>query len=135
MFYLETLHRSYKDIGLILNAKKTKWFLITPWNRTYEMELTINGERIDRVEQARYLGIELDTKLWYKNHAAKITTKSKQAIRALCRTLRKWAPKSTFKDSTIPQWNPSCSMALKHGIRPMPTYRTTSSVSKSTLHG
>jgi hypothetical protein len=94
---LETLHRSYKDIGLTLNAKKTKWLLMTPWNRTYEMELTINGERIDRVEQARYLGIELDTKLSYKNHATKVITKSKQAIGALCRTLRKWAPKSTFE--------------------------------------
>uniref|UniRef100_A0A914DJF2 Uncharacterized protein n=1 Tax=Acrobeloides nanus TaxID=290746 RepID=A0A914DJF2_9BILA len=68
-----------------------------PWNRTYEMELTTNGERIDRVEQARYLGIELDMKLSYKNHAAKVTMKSKQAIEALCRTLRKWAPKSTFE--------------------------------------
>src|SRR4051794_17335573 len=69
--------------------------LSTTSNGQYDLE--IGEEKIEQVQQFRYLGIEMDPKLSYNNHTAKVSTKCRQAIGALCRTIRKWAPKAAFE--------------------------------------
>jgi hypothetical protein len=90
---LERLSMKYRELELSLNAKKSKLILLTPSNNHHDMDVSIGGEKIEQVDKIRYLGIDLDPKLSYKNHAAKITTKCRQAIEALCKTIRKWAPR------------------------------------------
>jgi hypothetical protein len=63
--------------------------MINPSNTRYELDVTIGGEKIEQVENFRYLGIDLDAKLSYKNHVTRIATKCKQQIGALCRTICK----------------------------------------------
>uniref|UniRef100_A0A914C308 Endonuclease n=1 Tax=Acrobeloides nanus TaxID=290746 RepID=A0A914C308_9BILA len=58
--------------------------------------LMVMNAKIEQVKQYRYIGIDLDPKLDYKNHVARITTKCKQATGTLNRTVRKWAPKAIF---------------------------------------
>jgi hypothetical protein len=82
---IERLSRKYMDISLSLNAKKCKCLLFTAKETDYDLEISINGEKIEQIKQSRYLGIELDQKLNYKDHITKISTKCRQAIGALCR--------------------------------------------------
>jgi hypothetical protein len=52
--------------------------------------ISLNYKEIEQVEQFRYLGVDLNPKMSYKHHVGRIVTKYKQAIGALCRTIRKW---------------------------------------------
>uniref|UniRef100_A0A914D1Z8 Reverse transcriptase domain-containing protein n=1 Tax=Acrobeloides nanus TaxID=290746 RepID=A0A914D1Z8_9BILA len=90
------LTKKYEEICLSLNSKKSKFMLLNPSHKTFDLAVSIYGEEIERVDQFRYFGIDLDPKLCYRNHVARITMKCKQALGALCRTVRKWAPKHVF---------------------------------------
>jgi ribonucleases P/MRP protein subunit RPP40 len=88
---IESLSEKYRDIELELNFKKCKSMMINPSNKSYKLLISLNDE------QFRYLGVDLDPKMSYKHHVGRIVTKCKQAIGALCRIIRKWAPISIFE--------------------------------------
>uniref|UniRef100_A0A914CP56 Uncharacterized protein n=1 Tax=Acrobeloides nanus TaxID=290746 RepID=A0A914CP56_9BILA len=93
---MDQLAAKYEEMDLSLNSKKSKFMLMTPGHKRPDISVKIGGEVIEQIEQFQYLGVELDPKLSYKNHVARMTTKCKQAIGALCRAIRQWAPRSTF---------------------------------------
>lgn len=94
---LSTLEKTYRTMEMALNAKKTRSMVMSLKQPTTDFELTINGTTIERVNQLKYLGVNLDPKLSYVNHVYAISTKCKQAMGALSRATRKWIPKSTFE--------------------------------------
>ena len=71
--------------------------LLSPGNREVILNLKINGEEIKQVETFRYLDVDLDPKLSFKNQVERITSKYRQAIGALNRSIRKFAPKKVFE--------------------------------------
>uniref|UniRef100_A0A914C9A6 Reverse transcriptase domain-containing protein n=1 Tax=Acrobeloides nanus TaxID=290746 RepID=A0A914C9A6_9BILA len=85
--YMEKISSKYRALSLSLNAMKCKSMLFTAFNHHYDLDLEIGNEKIEHVKQFRYLGIDLDPKLCYKNHVAKV--KCRQSIGALCRTIKK----------------------------------------------
>jgi len=93
---MKNLAEKYDEIELALNAKKTKCMLMSPSNAKVELEVTIGGERIEQVDNFRYLGVDLDPKMSYRNHVKRMVTKTKQMLGALCRTIRKCAPLHVF---------------------------------------
>uniref|UniRef100_A0A914C3N3 Reverse transcriptase domain-containing protein n=1 Tax=Acrobeloides nanus TaxID=290746 RepID=A0A914C3N3_9BILA len=94
---IQTLVNKYKEIALDLNSKKTKWMALSPGKRNHQLNLHIDGEEIERVDTFKYLGVDLDHKMCFKNHVARITTKCRQVIGALNRTVRKFAPRKVFE--------------------------------------
>uniref|UniRef100_A0A914CWK3 Reverse transcriptase domain-containing protein n=1 Tax=Acrobeloides nanus TaxID=290746 RepID=A0A914CWK3_9BILA len=94
---MDALAAKYRQIDLELNAKKTKIMIMSPSKAQPDLSVLLEGKEIEKVDQFRYLGVDLDPKLFYRNHVSRITSKCKQAIGALCRTLRKWAPRKVFE--------------------------------------
>uniref|UniRef100_A0A914D2H6 Reverse transcriptase n=1 Tax=Acrobeloides nanus TaxID=290746 RepID=A0A914D2H6_9BILA len=72
---LETLNQEYCSLSLRLNSSKTKWMMLSPGKQHSDLTIKIAGEEIERVDQIRYLGIELDEYLCYKHHVARTITK------------------------------------------------------------
>jgi hypothetical protein len=94
---LQALDGSYKILGLTLNPKKTKFMLMGLQTPRTNIDLSLNGDKIDRVDKFKYLGVDLDPKLCYVNHVQRIITKCKQAMGTLNRTARKWTSRQVFK--------------------------------------
>jgi len=94
---VEKLARSYEGLKLSLNAKKSVCMIMTPKPSGEELDLKMGGDTIKQVETFKYLGVDLDPKLTYKNHVARIAVKGKQVLGALCRTIRKWADPAVFE--------------------------------------
>ena len=97
--------------------------VFTPSGTPVDMDIRIGDEKIEIVQDFRYLGVQLDSKLSYKNHVEYITTKCRQAIGALCRTVRKWASLSTFKTLYTTTIEPMLTYAIEswypseHGLQ------------------
>uniref|UniRef100_A0A914BXJ0 Reverse transcriptase n=1 Tax=Acrobeloides nanus TaxID=290746 RepID=A0A914BXJ0_9BILA len=96
---IDKLSESYKSLQLRLNANKCKLMVMSlaKAHQKTPLRITLDQEEIENVENIRYLGVDLDPKLSFKNHVQRIATKTKQAIGALSRTVHKWAPIGTFE--------------------------------------
>ena len=76
---------------LLINSKKTQCLLFTPNNKKpqdLKEKLMINGQELQLVEQARYLGVTLDSKLSFKPQVNSLISKLNNATRALMATRR-----------------------------------------------
>ena len=76
---------------LLINSKKTQCLLFTPKNKKpqdLKEKLMINGQELQLVEQARYLGVTLDSKLSFKPQVNSLISKLNNATRALMATRR-----------------------------------------------
>uniref|UniRef100_A0A914E9P3 Uncharacterized protein n=1 Tax=Acrobeloides nanus TaxID=290746 RepID=A0A914E9P3_9BILA len=86
--------QKYKPIFLALNAKKSKWMLLSPGTKIPNITLAIDGAEIEKADT-----VDLDRKIvCFKEHVTRITKKCKKAIGALCGHL---AP--SLKSCTRPQ--------------------------------
>jgi hypothetical protein len=92
------IQQCMQALELQLNVAKCKFmvFSLAPAGPMKGIQLSIGGDDVQQVKSYRYLGVELDEKLSYTNHTEKTITKAKQAIGAMNRTLRKWAPAEVF---------------------------------------
>jgi hypothetical protein len=66
---LENLSKWLKFNKLKLNVSKTKYLIMTGRRSSIEnesMSMTIGGEQIARVASMKYLGVEIDEKLNFK---------------------------------------------------------------------
>ena len=76
---------------LLINSKKTQCLLFTPKNKkTQDLKekLMLNGQELQLVEKARYLGVTLDSKLSFKPQVNSLVSKLSNATRALMATRR-----------------------------------------------
>jgi hypothetical protein len=64
---------------LTLNVRKTKFIRFCAHGNTVDApEILINGERIELVENYKYLGVELDHKLSFKSHISSVVSRLNQ---------------------------------------------------------
>uniref|UniRef100_A0A914D9P1 Reverse transcriptase domain-containing protein n=1 Tax=Acrobeloides nanus TaxID=290746 RepID=A0A914D9P1_9BILA len=68
------LTKKYGEICLSLNSKKSKFMLLHSSHKTFDLAVSIYEEEIERVDQFRYLGIDLDPAL---QDGSKIGTKTR----------------------------------------------------------
>ena len=74
---------------LLINTKKTQALLFKPKttpNNDQNTNLTLNGTKIDIVQNAKYLGIIIDNKLKFKEQYKSLLKKLKNATRSLIST-------------------------------------------------
>jgi hypothetical protein len=68
---LENLWKWLKFNKLKLNVNKTKYMIVSGKRTNVgngTSNLTIDGELVERVSSIKYLGVEIDEKLTFKNH-------------------------------------------------------------------
>ena len=74
---------------LKINASKTNFLIFSPksdkFNKLNNLKLTINNTNIKQTKSCKYLGMELDNKLTWKNHIDKLTLKISKALGILFR--------------------------------------------------
>lgn len=86
---LEKLSRWLKINKLKLNVGKTKYMIITNRNIHIDCDVKIDNEDIERVEVMKYLGIQIDSKLNFKQNINFIIKKVSKKIYFLNRIKRK----------------------------------------------
>jgi hypothetical protein len=57
---MDQLFQKYKSIYVALNAKKSKWMLLSPGTKYSNITLAIDGAEIEKVDTIRYLGVDID---------------------------------------------------------------------------
>ena len=81
---------------LKINASKSNYLIFShKGNKISNLNLTINNITIKQTNTCKYLGIELDDKLTWKNHIDKVATKISKAIGILFR-IRYYLNKSSL---------------------------------------
>ena len=65
-----------------MNVSKTNYMIMTPSARESSDEITIqlNGQKIERVTETKFLGVILDHKLTFKSHIDYISNKIAKCI-------------------------------------------------------
>ena len=72
---------------LTLNVDKSKFMLITnKKNISHQIELKINGEKLEQCDTYKYLGVQIDSNLSWKPHLDYISTKIAKACGALSKS-------------------------------------------------
>ena len=83
---VDTLSTWCKENHLALNIKKTKEMVIESGKANVSVnELSIDGEKVERVEEFRYLGTVIDSKLNFDENTAAIVKRCNQRLFCLYR--------------------------------------------------
>ena len=83
---LEKVNTWLKLNKLSLNAQKTKLMVFhRKQKHVHEINVQINGTKIERVESFTFLGIMLDENLTWKNHIEMVGKKISKVTGILCR--------------------------------------------------
>ncbi|MEJ2419887.1 MAG: reverse transcriptase domain-containing protein [Exilibacterium sp.] len=90
------IESAFQCLALKLNAKKCKVMQMSASKQAFEMNIKISGTKLEVVDSYRYLGVHLDSQMTFSEHTRVTVTKVRQALGALVRTTRKWAPRKTF---------------------------------------
>ena len=91
---------------LSLNVGKSKLLIFTNQKiKTSGLELFINGERLEEVDFAKYLGVLIDNKLTWKNQIDAINLKLSKGIGLLAK-IRHFVPKSVLRSLFFTFINP-----------------------------
>ena len=81
---------------LTINVKKTKYMIISTTHKKYaNLNLSLNGEALDRARNYKYLGAILDENLSYKGHINQVATTVNHKTRTL-RRLGHFLPQKTM---------------------------------------
>ncbi|MCP3661954.1 MAG: hypothetical protein GY696_05560, partial [Gammaproteobacteria bacterium] len=93
------IQAAYRDLHLSLNPSKTELVLCTmaPQSVELNLELSLNGEEIKAKSCLRYLGVQMDQRISFGEHAQNQANKSRKAIWALWRCLGKWVSRDFFQ--------------------------------------
>ena len=79
--------------GLCLNLRKTHYMVFSNCRNKLDRRLIINNTAIERVKEARFLGVIIDEKLTWKSHIDAIRTKMSRYLGTLFR-IKHVIPKS-----------------------------------------
>jgi hypothetical protein len=96
---MNLLSECIQSMGLNLNKSKCQYMVLGLGNQKYkpQIQIAVNGENLQKVTVYKYLGIEIDERLTFEEHARKAATKSKRCIGALSGSVRKWASVEILK--------------------------------------
>ena len=115
---LETLYKWLTQNGLSLNTEKTKFMIIkskfNTISNTNHNGIFINGQRIEQVDQYKYLGVKVDEYLTFSKHAEYVTYKIAKKVNLMNRMssyLSSWAKLTIYKTIILPHFN-YCSSIL-----------------------
>lgn len=92
---IDLITNGINEMGMKLNSGKCKLQVMSLSSSTTTgnvASLKINSSVLEEVSLYKYLGVEFDNHLSFGQHTSKTVIKTKRAIGALCRTLRKWSP-------------------------------------------
>jgi hypothetical protein len=93
---IDKISERIKSLALALNVSKCKYQIISLSTVKLSISISLNNTGLEQVQEYKYLGVDVDDKFTFSNHTTRVSCKAKQAIGALCRTLRKWAPGNVF---------------------------------------
>ena len=82
---LLSLARWLKFKKLKLNISKTKYMIISSANARADVNISIDGETLERVREIKYLGVIIDDKLTFKSHIDNIIKKVAKKYGIMCR--------------------------------------------------
>lgn len=115
---LENIYRWLWSNSLRVNIDKTKCMVLkSRYNviDTYNHNgIVINGNRIEQVNECKYLGVIIDERLTFSSHANYISKKVSRKINLLCRMgrdLSSWTKLLIYKTIVLPHFN-YCSTIL-----------------------
>lgn len=92
-----TLEEWFKKNLLTINAKKTKYMIVTNKNkRITEIDIKINNTTIERTDCYKYLGLWIDKQLTWNTHTDRIRKKLNPLVGAL-RKVAEYLPTSTLQ--------------------------------------
>ena len=95
---LEEVQKWLKSNKLTLNVKKTKYMIIGSHYRLRhlnDLNVTVNGQRLTRATNYRYLGIEVDEALGWQPHVDAVCKKVSAGLGAIKR-IRSLVPRQTL---------------------------------------
>lgn len=84
---LERVHNWMTENGLKIAPHKTEAILLTKKWAYREPALTTDGHRIAIKKSIRYLGVEMDQRLTFTKHIAKVTKTAANSVRAITRLM------------------------------------------------
>ena len=97
---LEEVQKWLKSNKLTLNVKKTKYMIIGSHYRLRhlngDLNVTVNGQRLTRATNYRYLGIEVDEALGWQPHVDAVCKKVSAGIGAI-KHIRSLVPRQTLQ--------------------------------------
>lgn len=115
---LIVLYRWLKQNGLSLNTDKTKFMIIKSRFNSIPTKghsgVFINNQRIEQVQECKYLGVVVDEHLTFSKHAEYITKKIAKKVYLLGRMsnyLSEWSKLTIYKAIILPHFN-YCSSIL-----------------------
>ena len=83
----EKVHQWLTETGLELSLHKCEAMVITKTRTHNEMNITINGHKVETKNQIKYLGIQLDSKWSFRHHAKETSVKASKVSQNLSRIL------------------------------------------------
>ena len=108
---LKTLYKWLTQKGLSLNTGKTKFIIKSKFNtisNTNHNGIFINGQRIEQVDQYKYLGVKVDEYLTFSKHAEYVTYKIAKKLNLMNRMisyLSSLAKLTIYKTIILPHFN------------------------------
>jgi hypothetical protein len=113
---IDQIYRCLLSLGLTPNAKKCKVqiFSLSKQKQTQDLSFKVGPESLQLVDHYRYLGIEFDNSLSFDRQTSMATSKAKQGIGALCRSIRKWASATILSTAITSITLPALLYAVEH---------------------
>ena len=93
--HLSTLHQWFTSNHLFINISKTNYIIFTKKSSVarHNFEINLNNHTINRVHQAKFLGVIIDSNLNWQHHISHIKSKISKVIGILYRTRQKISTK------------------------------------------
>ena len=93
--HLNTLHQWFTSNHLFINISKTNYIIFTKKSSVarHNFEINLNNHTINRVHQAKFLGVITDSNLNWQHHISHIKSKISKVIGILYRTRQKISTK------------------------------------------
>ncbi len=89
----------YWNIGLRFNPAKSQALLVSAATQNQNhasVNISIDGTKVELVESLSYLGIILDSHLYFGLQVRTAATNAKKQLGALFRAVGRWVPSATF---------------------------------------
>jgi len=84
---VETAMKWLLDVGLHLAIHKSEALIITNTRTRNDMTVHVGGQQILASKSIKYLGLQLDSKLKFTQHAKDIAIKAQNVVRNISRIL------------------------------------------------
>ena len=93
---LTNISRLLQELRLKLNPSKSKFMVIGDTTDTLDIDLSVDGQTIERVKKIKYLGVVIDDRLTFKDHCDYVVKKMSKKVNYLRRIRNRLDTKSAL---------------------------------------